>query len=344
MYLRIVRLLAIAGVLASLIGCARIETAKPELEAEIGITADDLAHASGIRWWIVEIDEVPKNKILCLAFVDTQGVIQSNGVPAVLRPGDRVKIVISELSDTQMRYSMAFGKESLHSVIYNPFGGNNDLETWAKPGSRVKPGDFVFKRTQNRIVGVGRPLAENEVGIAVIFQDRPQHKLRSDYDPSTISRRNESSSEVPAWEFGHPPIREAPAGAREVSTEFVGGNEQTRQFLITARKRDYFYCGMKLDEDGNCVEIKIRPRWSVKDEELAELLDLPRIEKIVFNGETITDAGLQHLEQMPALKEVVIIGARLMTDEGLARLQAAKPHLEIELPYRELETIQVESE
>ena len=120
------------------------------------------------------------------------------------------------------------------------------------------------------------------------------------------------------------------------STQFPGGNDRTQQFLAWSHERYAVYCSMELDADGECIELNIHPCWPTSDEELKVISELPRVRSLSFSGSAITDDGLDHLESMPALMRLDIVGASQITDERVERLKFARSDLKIDLSYRKV--------
>lgn len=110
------------------------------------------------------------------------------------------------------------------------------------------------------------------------------------------------------------------------------GNEQTLAFLAWAREQHPLYCYMKLDDNGDCVRLDIDICWGTQDADLKKFSELKQIESLALYGPSITDLGLQYLEEMPALKSFRLIGATGVSESGMERLKRAKPDLTIMLP------------
>lgn len=115
-----------------------------------------------------------------------------------------------------------------------------------------------------------------------------------------------------------------------VATEPVG-NEQTKQFLAWAQKLHYWFCAGELNADGDIVELNLHVCWPTKDEELEMISTLSQVESLFFYASGLTDDGLRHLERMPNLKKVVILGAKEVSAERFASLREARPDLELEV-------------
>ncbi len=116
--------------------------------------------------------------------------------------------------------------------------------------------------------------------------------------------------------------------------QFPAGNDRTRQFLVWAGEQYALYCMMELDANGDCIELNVHPCWPTKDEELKHISELQQIQSMSLYAASITDDGLRHLERMPALKKLLLVGASQISDDGLERLKRVKPNLEIDLAYR----------
>ncbi len=148
-------------------------------EAPINITADDVAHADNVCWWIVEVAEVPKGQGLCMAFVDTVGTIESRACPDVKR-GDRVKVVLSGFSEEILRYSLVVRNKAYRETIINYFRFRDGQPVEA--GSHGTPGDFLMKKSNTgSCSGMNLPLEEGEMGITLRFQKEPHTCIRQDY-------------------------------------------------------------------------------------------------------------------------------------------------------------------
>lgn len=112
------------------------------------------------------------------------------------------------------------------------------------------------------------------------------------------------------------------------------GNEQTLAFLAWAHEQHPLYCYMQLDANGDCVKLDIDICWDTQDAELKKVSELKQIESLALYGPSITDQGLQYLEEMPALKSFRLIGAAGVSEIGLERLKRTRPGLTILLPGR----------
>ena len=72
------RLFAVLGIAVITLGCQHSPIGSPASVADLN--ADDLAHANHVKWWFIDVPEVPKGKVLCMSFVDEDGIIESRGV------------------------------------------------------------------------------------------------------------------------------------------------------------------------------------------------------------------------------------------------------------------------
>ena len=109
----------------------------------------------------------------------------------------------------------------------------------------------------------------------------------------------------------------------------AAGNKRTQEFLAWAHGRYVWYCGMELDDNGNCVELNVHPCWPASDQELEVISKLTHVQSLSLYGASITDDGLRHLEDMPALTTLHLVDSPHVTEEGLARLNRANPALNI---------------
>lgn len=176
--------LLVAMLFLPLLGCQRSQPSP----SDAAITADDLAHAHGLHWWIIEVGAVPEGKALCMAFVDREGVIESRGCPRV-KPGDRVKIVLSDFSEANLRYSIVVGDRAYRSTIVNHFKPLDGPSTERMSGDVRRLGDFLMKKSSSgEVHNIDEPLEDHEIAITVDFYDESQPWEREGYEPLGLQR------------------------------------------------------------------------------------------------------------------------------------------------------------
>ena len=124
------------------------------------------------------------------------------------------------------------------------------------------------------------------------------------------------------------------ASSLEVGQIPLPRNPQTRKFLKWAHARYAWFCSVDLNEEEDITRVSVHICYPVSDDELKVISGLKKVESLAFHAPTITDEGLRHLEDLPALNKLWMFEASKLTDEGLERLKRGKPNLDIDLPYR----------
>ena len=176
-----VRLFVALSMLALTFGCDH-DAMPVRHEASTDLTAGDLAHANDIQWWIVDVPKVPKGKALCMSFVDEEGMIESRACPDV-KQGDRIKIVLSGISDWNLRYSLVTADNAYRSTISNHFRGYDGPSTQRHSGAEVNVGEFVAKKSnQERVTGTDTEIQPMEIGLTFTFEDEAQPWRREGYE------------------------------------------------------------------------------------------------------------------------------------------------------------------
>ncbi len=176
------RLFAILSLVAFAFGCGQSPTSvAPKPTGHL--TADDLAHANHITWWIVNVPDAPKGKTLCMSFVDKDGIVESRACPGVKR-GDRVKLVLSGFSDWNLRYSLVTHNNAFRSTISNHFRGFDGPSTERHSGAEVNVGEFIVKKSnENQVTGIDTALQPTEIGLTFTFEDDARPWRREGYKP-----------------------------------------------------------------------------------------------------------------------------------------------------------------
>lgn len=137
-----------------------------------GLTTEDLAHARGIRWWIVDVPEVPEGQTLSLAFVDDHGVIDSRACPEV-KAGDQVKVVLSGFSEWNLRYSLVVGDQAYRSTIINYLGYIDGPQGESVQSATV--GDWLVSKSDTKWVdGKSQRVEGRSLSITMMFQEEVQ--------------------------------------------------------------------------------------------------------------------------------------------------------------------------
>ena len=170
---------------AALIGCQGRDNSpvtfgrdnSPATVSGSDLTADDLAHARGIRWWIVDVPDVPEGQTLSLAFVDDYGIVDSRGCPEV-KAGEQVKVVLSGFSEWNLRYSLVVGDRAYRSTILNYFAYID--------GGMVKHlksrtvGDPLLSKTDIKWVNEkSEPIEGRKLTVTMMFQEEVQNWPRN---------------------------------------------------------------------------------------------------------------------------------------------------------------------
>jgi len=161
-----------------LVGCNQTGTDK----AQSALTVDDLAHANGIKWWILSAPSVPSGKQLCLSIVDNQGVIESRGCPRIRAGGD-LKVALSDWHLPNLRYSLVSDSSDHRATIINHFEKYDGPSTSRSVGSHVKIGQVLVKKSNgNRVEGVDKTeLNVNEIALVFSIEDEAQPYCRDGY-------------------------------------------------------------------------------------------------------------------------------------------------------------------
>ena len=173
-----IRLPVVLGLFILVLGCGR---GQPNTSG--GLTADDLAYARGIKWWFVEVPDIPDGKTLCMSIVDEEGVVENRGCPRAA-PGDRLKVVLSDFDNWNLRYSIVTNDYAVRSEIINHFVKYDGPTSDRHCGDIVTVGDFLVKRSNtNKVGGVDNPLQPMEIGLVFTIEDKAQHWKREGYEP-----------------------------------------------------------------------------------------------------------------------------------------------------------------
>lgn len=77
------------------------------------------------------------------------------------------------------------------------------------------------------------------------------------------------------------------------------------------------------DRAGNIIGVNLRASW-VTDADLPQLAALPHLAQLDLSHTRITDLGLQHLKNAPAIVELNLYYAEQITDEGMAAVKGWK--------------------
>lgn len=81
---------------------------------------------------------------------------------------------------------------------------------------------------------------------------------------------------------------------------------------------------------GRIVHLDFREcKARLDDSAMRHFRDLKKLERLELRGNSITDAGIEELIQMPHLQSVELWQTSV-TEDGLAKLRAALPHCRIE--------------
>jgi hypothetical protein len=164
------------------LGCGQ-SPAPVDRKTAIDLTAEDLAHASDVRWWYVNVPEVPEGKVLCLAFVDDQGIIESRACPEA-EPGGQIKLVLSGLSDWDLRYSLVTESEAYRSTISNHLRGYDGPTAESSSGKAVNVGEFMMKKSNgDPVAGTDHVIHPLEIALTFTIQDEAQLSRREGYRP-----------------------------------------------------------------------------------------------------------------------------------------------------------------
>ena len=149
----------------------------------VELTAEDLAHANDIRWWYVNVPEVPEGKVLCLAFVDDQGIIESRACPDA-EPGGQIKVVLSGFSDWDLRYSLVSERKAFRSTISNHLRGYDGPTAESSSGKAVNVGEFMVKKSNgDPVAGTDHAIHPLEIALTFAIEDDAQLSRREGYRP-----------------------------------------------------------------------------------------------------------------------------------------------------------------
>ena len=157
-------------------GCNRPSPPPAPAQGTSVVTDDDIAHAMGMHWWIVDVGQVPPDKTLCLAFVDQHGIIESRACPQV-SSGEQVRVVLSDLEEYSLRYSAVVGDVDYRSVMNNYYHQRylDGPTTFEASNTHVSPGDFIMKKSNvDSTSGTASDLQDGEIAITLTFQDEAQ--------------------------------------------------------------------------------------------------------------------------------------------------------------------------
>jgi hypothetical protein len=117
------------------------------------------------------------------------------------------------------------------------------------------------------------------------------------------------------------------------------GNQRTDDFLEwvrTEHPQHPFYAMVALDDIGNVVWLDVDVCYSIPNDELKRISELPRLAGLHCYSPEITDDGLQNLETTCSLKELALSGVsrERVTVDAIQRLKNANPSLKLELSYK----------
>lgn len=115
------------------------------------------------------------------------------------------------------------------------------------------------------------------------------------------------------------------------------GNDTTLRYFASVNQRhaNYLYCSAVLDDNGDCTELHLNICYEPKSIDVEEMLQLPKLQKITLNGETITDEHLATFERMPSLKELGLGGyAEAMTPQDIEQLQKTRPDIKVSFRFK----------
>jgi internalin A len=76
----------------------------------------------------------------------------------------------------------------------------------------------------------------------------------------------------------------------------------------------------ELDPKGNIIAVNLRGAW-VNDVELIDLSHLPNLQRLDLSHTRITDEGMLHLKTATAIRELNLMYAELVTDQGMSAIR-----------------------
>jgi len=77
---------------------------------------------------------------------------------------------------------------------------------------------------------------------------------------------------------------------------------------------------MELDPKGNIIAVNLRGAW-VNDVELIDLAHLPNLQRLDLSHTRITDEGMLHLKAATSIRELNLMYAELVTDQGMSAIR-----------------------
>ena len=157
-------------------------TQRNDLGQTSTLTADDLAHAQGIKWWTLKAPSIPFGKTLCLSIIDNQGVIESRGCPRT-NAGATLKVVLSDWHQPNLRYSLVSDSSDHRATIINHFEKYDGPTTSRSVGDRVTIGQILLRRSNgNSVEGVRETkLKDGEIALVFSIEDEAQPFCRDGY-------------------------------------------------------------------------------------------------------------------------------------------------------------------
>jgi hypothetical protein len=142
----------------------------------------------GIKSWIVKIDKQPdKETKFTLLVVTPNGIRKGGSGPILSKNIKQIKVLLWDLDKKDIKFAIVgldpekkgIGPDTVGPCSFasqgtreNPFYGYEGATAYAIPGSTVKIGEIICKKSKtNRVSRINAPPEEDEIGLAFGYHE-----------------------------------------------------------------------------------------------------------------------------------------------------------------------------